>query len=459
VGRAIRITGTLLGLCSVGPFAQADILPYSSRDHAYSGWNTSVSGDVRTVGMAGATVGLPDTFLSAQDNPAGLSMLVKDADDNIVGNNITDGNVQNTDNAIKTGSLGLAVSIYPWAVGLGYVTVSREGAPYYLLNSADYGNVDVTTREFRLSVSRVFANDKFSLGASLNLGQAEEEVDIIAGPDSPSTEHNYTVGATFGGLYKLPGHWLLGASVFTPMKYRFENTENATPAIANFYQPVISPTRFAMGAGWIPNYYARVDASIFLVGGNADAALLKDDQSLVGQHVTVQPRIGGAYIFADYQNFRGTAFVGSYFEMTRIENTSSRVHGTGGLEFKAWLFTLGIGGDLSSRYSNVITSVGLDLVKTMMKLDIIPTPYSPPTKGFFPDVTHLSDDGLPRPMTQFWKASGPDMNPIKIIQDIPGKLREKFGGPSAASPEEKPLPKKKKKRKKRKTNPAPTPSA
>jgi hypothetical protein len=278
-------------------------------------------------------------------------------------------------------------------------------------------------------------------------------VEVLSGPDSASTEHNYTVGGIFGGIYKLPGHWLLGASVFTPMKYRFENSENATPAISNFYQPVISPTRFALGAGWIPNYYARVDASIFLVGANADAALLKDDQSLVGQHVTVQPRLGGAYIFADYKEFRGTAFMGTYFEMTRIENTSSRMHATGGLEFKAWLFTLGLGGDLSARYSNVITSVGLDLVKTLMKLEIVPTPYQPPTKGFFPDVTHLSDDGLPRPMAKFWQESGPDMNPIKIIQDIPGRLREKFGSKPEELPVEKP-PHKKKKRKKSTSTPA-----
>jgi hypothetical protein len=448
--RSIRIFLRVLSLIAIlRPLipivAWADILPYGYREHAYSGWNTSVSGDVRTVGMAGATVGLPDTFLSAQDNPAGLSMLVKDADDNIVGNNITDGNVQNTDSPIKTGSLGLAVSIYPWAVGVGYVTVSREGAPYFLSNSLDYGNVDVTTREFRLAVSRVFANDQFSLGLSFNLGQAEEQVEVLAGPDSPSVEHNYTVGATFGGIYKLPGHWLLGASVFTPMKYRFENAGNATPAIANFYQPVISPTRVGLGMGWIPNYYARIDASVFLVGANADAALLKDDQSLVGQHVTVQPRLGGAYIFADYKEFRGTAFAGSYYEMTRIENTSSRFHATGGLEFKAWLFTLGLGGDVSSGYSNVITAVGLDLVKTLMKLDIVPTPYSPPTKGLFPDFTHLSDDGLPRPMAKFWQAAGPDMNPIKIIQNIPGKLYDKFSSPPVEAP-----PAKKEKRKNKK---------
>jgi hypothetical protein len=453
-------------LLTAVPIVRADTLPYSTRVHSYSGWNTSVSGDVRTVGMSGATIGLPDTFLAASSNPSGLAELLKDADDNIISNNIKDKNIQSTDSPVQTSSLGVAVSIYPWGASIGYVTPSREGGPYYLSNSLDYGNVTVTTRELRLAVARVFAEGKFSLGASINIGQAEEEMQILTGNTGDSVEHTYAVGGTVGGIYRFPHHWLLGMSFFTPMTYNFANNAQTTPPVNSFFQQVVTPARVGLGVGWIPNFYTRMDFSIIGVGSTPGAALLKDDQSLVGQHSTLQPRMGIAYIFSDYPNFRGTLFAGTYYEMTRVENTSNRLHGTSGIEIKPWLFTLGLGGDLSSGYSNVITSVGVDLIKGLMKLGIIPKPYNPTYKGFFPSPTRIRDDGLPRPMVVNWHPEGPDMNPIKIIEKIPEKVSEKIKSLEKPKPPVEPQQQKKprhtrehaKKRKPRHRHPTPGPT-
>jgi hypothetical protein len=407
--------------CSV---SRADPLPYTTRTHPYTGWNTTVSGDVRTVGMAGATVGLADTFLAAADNPGGLAMTLKDADANFSSNKIADRHVQNPDYPITTGDIGVAATFYPWAVSLGYVTPSREGQPYSITGFPGQADVTVTTREFRLGVARVFADNRFSLGLSLNIGQGEEEIEFVnGGPDS--VEHAYTLGATFGSMYRLPNHLLLGASYTLPVTYHFDRPSGSNiPPVSGFYQSILVPERFALGLGWIPNRYARTDVSLFVVGRSPGAALLGDEQSPIGDHVSVQPRLGGAYIFADYKNVRGTLFAGTYYEMNRIDDAGSRLHATAGVEVQPWIFTLGFGMDVAEQYSNFIYSIGVDIVRVLMKGRIVPKPYQPPHQGMFPSPVHLSDAGLPRPLVKDWQPKGPDMNPIKIIEKIPERTKK-----------------------------------
>src|SRR5690242_18290289 len=66
--------GILALMALTSPARGADPLRYDQRQHRYNGLSATVTGDIRTVGMAGATVGLADTFLTASNNPAGCSM-------------------------------------------------------------------------------------------------------------------------------------------------------------------------------------------------------------------------------------------------------------------------------------------------------------------------------------------------------------------------------------------------
>jgi hypothetical protein len=166
-----------------------------------------------------------------------------------------------------------------------------------------------------------------------------------------------------------------------------------------------------------------MDFSVFAVGRSPNAALIRDDVTQVGTHVTFQPRLGAAYVFADFKNVKGTAFGGTYFEWSRIDGESNRVHATGGLELKPWVFTAGIGTDLSAGYSNFILSVGVDLLQVLEKVKIVPTPYSPPHEGFLPSAIRLSDAGLPRPMVKDWVQKGPDMNPVEVIKQVPARTK------------------------------------
>jgi hypothetical protein len=136
--------------------------------------------------------------------------------------------------------------------------------------------------------------------------------------------------------------------------------------------------------------------------------------------------VGGAYTFANYKEFNAVVFAGSYLEMTRIDGTGNRLHVTSGIELHPWIVNFGAGADLSAGYSNYLVGIGVDIVKAMVKLDLIPTPYTPPYKGFFPSPLHLKDEGLPRPMVKHWRRKGPDMNPIKVIEAVPGRAQKKY---------------------------------
>ena len=88
-----RVIG-LLAATTVTRAAAQSTLPYSTRTLSFSGLGTTVHGDLRTVGMGGASAGLADTFAAALDNPAGLAMTVGIGDIHFATDSIADGNIQ-----------------------------------------------------------------------------------------------------------------------------------------------------------------------------------------------------------------------------------------------------------------------------------------------------------------------------------------------------------------------------
>jgi hypothetical protein len=403
---------------------QIATLPYAARTLPYSGYNTSVRGDIRTVGMAGATVGLGDTFIAASDNPAGLAMTLNGGDFNYTTNRIHDDYIQNFDSTMFTSSLGVAFAPYPWGFSLGYAQPYLEGQSYRLQSApGDDAATTVTTRELRLGAARVFFQDKLSLGVSLNLGQVEQEIEIPNNTILNSARHAYTVGASFGAMYQLPYRILLGASAHLPMNYS-SGLDATTPALPGFFQSVNVPARIATGVGWIPNRFFRADFTTWLIGRTTGAALLEDQSVEVGSTLTVQPRLGLAYNFVDFKDLSGTLFAGSYFEVTRVAVSSDRLHWTIGAEVKPWIFGLGWGLDEARGYKNYLVSFGVDLFKLAWKLDWIPRPWQPPRAGWLPSPMHFSDEGLSRPLVKDWKPQGPDLDPIKVSRELPGRFKK-----------------------------------
>lgn len=429
-------------------------------------------GDTRTVGMAGATTGLADTFIASVDNPSGLAMTDDVGDDTFTSNNVNDGEVQNFQNAMTSNFVGFAVAPYPWGLGFGVIS-TQEGQPYTIPDAPTSAPVSlqIVTREAQLSASRVFLNDRLGIGATLRLGQAEEDADLGNNPLTAAF-HSYAVGATVGAMWQFPRRWLLGVSYQTSMRYSVNATSVPTTVPPGFFQPVFTPSRTSFGIGWIPNWFFRASAQATLIGSTPDTALLSNEDIPVGVNAVWSPRIGASYIFCDYKEIRGTVFAGSYYEFTQVQGESNRLHGTAGVELKPWIFTVGTGVDSAHDYRNVLVSLSVDIFKVMAKLDFIPTPWHPRYTGFFHDPFTNSDENLARPLVRDWRSHGPELDPFDIGLNIPSKISEKAQEvvksvtgvepeptPSPeASPKAKAKPKAhKKKKKKKKSTPKPGP--
>ena len=422
----LLVTCCLVAISFLHPLraSSQETLPYGARTRPYSGFSTTVHGDIRTVGMAGATVGLADTFMSAIDNPAGLAMTLRVGDINYSGDFFRDGNIQDYTAQLELHSAGAAVTFYPWAISAGYLSHYREEARYLLPSALDNpARLNLATHGLFISGARVFFHNRLSIGATLIVGQAARDIAFDNPKNGDQSFSSYTAGATFGAMVQLPYRLLLGASFSLPMKYPAgPDSIQANTALPGFFQSVDVPWRAGLGLGFIPNRFFRADLTMHLVGTTPDAALVRNEAALTGQHITLQPRIGAAYVFADYKEIRGTLFAGTYLEFTRIEGTASRLHGTGGLEAKIWVFTAGAGFDAAAQYRNYLFSFGVDVFDVLARLGMLPITWSPKHQGLIPHKNFFSDEGLARPLVKNWKQMGPDIDPIKAALGIPAKL-------------------------------------
>ena len=402
-----------------------DTLPYGVRTHNYSGFGTGAWGDIRTVGMAGATTGLADTFLASLENPAGLAMTLGIGDDNFSSNDIRDGHVQNYDNQRTTHSYGVGLGLYPFGFTMGYVAPYREAQDYSLSSAPGVpATLNVAEREFRMAGGVVLLNDRLAAGLSLNFGEAERSIAYNQGGGQNFSDTAHSFGVTVGLLGQLPDRILVGFGYTTPMHYVGASDSVYPVNLPGFVREVDVPGHFGLGVGWIPNRFFRTDASLNVIGTTPNTALLKDDTTMVGQSTTLQPKLGAAYVFAEFQEFKGTVFGGSYYEVSRIDGAANRIHFTTGTEIKPWIISFGTGIDVADNYKNYLISIGVDVFKLMAKLGLIPRQWQPTYGGFLPSANHLSDEGLARPLVRDWKPRGPDMNPLKVTGDLPGKIRD-----------------------------------
>jgi hypothetical protein len=411
--------------------ASAQLPP--SRAHAYGGGLATPRGDIRTVGMAGATVGLADTFISSNDNPAGLSMSLGGIDTHVSGNSIRDdrvnGEPSTTDpdaTATRAGSLGAAANLWPWGFGVGYLWQDTETSP----DGPGTRGAKISVREVRINAARSLLDGRFALGVSAAFTQGER-YSSLGSPGTVSTEESWTSGTTsvtVGALYRLPNRVILGVS-FQPSR-EYAGDPSSASAIPGFNQPIRAPMRLSFGTGFIPNRLLRADFDVWVIGSTPDTTLLRDDRTVVGEATTVQPRLGVAYVFADFRQVQGTAFAGAYYEPSRIAGYGDRVHATGGAEAKFWVINFGAAFDSSAGYRNLLGSVGVDLIRVFERTNLIPRLPHPPYQGFFPSPFYLSERGLPRGLRDRERDadSATDVDPIRIGLDIPRRIGKKTGG-------------------------------
>lgn len=404
-----------------GARAQADdpVLPYTLRTQGFDGWSSTIRGDMRTLGMAGAMVGLADSYVGTLDNPAGLAMTMNRSGLQLSRNSISDAAIQDATRAISSSGFHAVVRPYPWGFSAGFTSPHGEGTRYRLASSGNPVEAEVYTREYRVAVARAFLENKLSVGAGLTVGQAFRSAGTFSSSDA-------ALSGVLGVMVQLPRRWMIGASFHLPMTYHPDSKASPGSPVTNFNQPVYKPYQFAVGSSWIPNRFFRVAGGLYLIGPRAGAALLRDDSVSVGHKMTLQPRLGFTYTIADYAEFDAYLSAGAYYEMSRIEGQSPRFHQTTALEAYPWIFNFGTGIDVAPGYRNYLISFGVDVAKVMRKLDLIPEQWNPPPKGMLPPPDKLNDEGLPRPLVRHWRQRGPKTNIIDVGKELPGKLQNRL---------------------------------
>ncbi len=423
----LLVIAVLAGFFAATPARAEPILPYTTRTHGYSGWSSTVRGDIRNLSMAGAVVGLADTFVSSAENPAGIAMAGRGLGLQITGNRVYDGDIQPYEAPLTTSNLGVTSSAYPWGFSAGYWSPQYEGGAYRLgSDSGPRVRPEVLTQEFRFAAGRVFFDNKLALGGSFVLGRSVQSIEFLDTPEMDNSHTAYSIGASFGAIYQLPKRWLLGATYSFPVTYLVDSVEDPSRGVGGFFQPVKTPYRVGLGVGWLPNRFFRAGLSFLVIGPTNGVALLSDNSKFVGANTTVQPRIGAYYTFAEYRELQMGIGGGTYLETSRVQNTPTRLHVTGALEIHPWIFKLGWGIDRAPRYVNYIASLGLDLIKIGRKLDLIPMGYRPPPHdGFFPPRTQQIDDGLPRPLVKNWTPPLHQTDVVDAALEFPGRLQKK----------------------------------
>lgn len=433
--------------------AAAPALPYTTRTQGYSALSTTVQGDIRTVGMAGANVGLADTYMAAADNPAGLAYTLSTGDLNFTSNISYDEQIQSLDAQLRARTGGGALNLYPWGASIGVSLPYSEGRDYA------QGNVQVTMEEYRFGVARLFENARVSLGVQYTLSRADR---VLADREWSS----HASGVTLGLQHVTKERRAYGISFSTARDH------SGNLAQSSFFRRVHVPWKLGLGTAVIPNRFFSADATLFLFGPSEGTALIRDDRIMTGQSLVIQPRVGANYVFADYWDVRGTLYAGTYWEFTRISGSRNRLHFTGGVDVKAAIFSLGFGFDLAYGYRNYLYTLGLDPVRTLEWIGILPKIPRPKPVGILPDPRQKSDRGLPRPLVENWEAQQdieidaletarkiPERTmetgkkAVEFIESIPDKVRNsETRGEGAPVYEPKPVPSPTQKPKKRRKN-------
>ena len=402
--------------------ADPSLLPYTTRTQGYSGWSGAVRGDIRTVGMSGAMVGLADSWAGASSNPAGLAMTLGSSGAQINSNRVYDGELQDFNEALDTRNFGAVANPYPYGLSVGYWSPSSEGQRYLLPGTREEVLANVSVKEFQATASRVIWNDRLSLGISLILGQAVKSLELPSRNQS-FVDHSFGFGAAAGAMLQLERRWLIGLSFSLPITFPANPGEVNTPGIGGFFQTVRSPAVLGLGTSWIPSRVFRFGLSLLFVGTTPNSALLSDERRTVGQNTTLQPRFGAEYRLLDFRDLESFLTGGSYYENTRIDGNQSRLHFTGGFEINPWILNFGWGIDRANHYSSYIFSAGIDVIRLMRKLDVIPREKRPAYAGFAPNIRTNSEAGLPRPLSRHWDGlADTPSDIIRIGKGIPDKL-------------------------------------
>lgn len=376
-------------------------------------------GDINTIGISGATIALPTTISATELNPAGFAMLTGSVTAQINETSFSDPRIQRSGDPIASSQWGLGLSPEGWGFSIAYYSPETESGTYVSPNTGDTVVSEVSMKDLRFTVGRLFLDDSLAIAGSIDVLKGVREL-------NSASSDAYGLGYHIGMLYRLPKHLLFGAS-YTPTAAVAPSTNpDSQTILPDFNRTVLRPSQAGFGIGWMPNRFFKAGASLTYVGATVNTALFADQSVTTGAVPTWVPRFGVSYVVAQFSNLKVETSCGAYFEESRLSDQGSRTHFTAGIEANPSFLNVGAGFDISRGYRNFIISFGIDIIRTARAYNIIPKDPIPAYNGAFPRALDISADGLPNALTKGEKRLYSSPTSVEEVGNIMSTVPEKF---------------------------------
>ena len=367
-------------------------------------------GDVRTLGMAGAILGIPESLMATQDNPAGLTLTLDQPGIQSGRQWLKAPRVFGPNTRLETLQTQVGGGYQGW--GLSFGSLSRQ-----IDQSED---TILSQQALYLGFARSFSERKLSLGVQLLLHSAD-----LSSPLESRSGQAPGIGA--GILYRFPYRILAGASFHTGSELSLEDVR----------APIHIPWRMGIGLGFAPNRALRLGVSGVWVGATSQARLLSDPSRAVGAQPQFQPRIGLSYSLLDTERADLQITSGLYHESSRITGERARLHYTYGLNMSIWLLNINAGADRAEQFHNRSIYVGLNVVKLLQRFELLPTLNTLPPEGtrkLFPNPFVMDERGLALNLVEDPSNSKKGLSLQQATQELPLRLEKKIKDLQKRSP-------------------------
>lgn len=355
----------------------------------YSSFLSSVTGNSKTLGMAGAMTGLADNYSGALDNPAGPAMTLESPEFTVAYAGIKNPLLSSSSAPLSYSEIGASFRT-SWGLGL---TLS-DSFQYKAISPA---GEELSVHGYHLTLSKRLLENRLSIGFGTALASLSTQGQSL-----------YPLQWSMGVLYRLPYQLFMGAS------YHFANTSSRDSQDRVFTQP----GRMSFGISWMPNRFFKTALKIQSIESEERTFLFHLPQEKVGIRSAFQYHLGASYQFISLKGLDGFVHAGTYREDTRT-SLGSRQHYTWGVDVLPLFLQISVANDIAPHYRNTLFNVLINFSYFFKNSPLYPPQIKGPSGGLLPNPFHRSED---------WMMSHIQDHPEDSFQPIEPEARD-FGSP------------------------------
>ncbi len=316
-----------------------------SGNAAVRGESPTVLGDARQVGLAGASLAMPDSIHSAMDNPAN-STVEKWAISLSLQNDRVRDHRMNSDGEYRRGEgKGILLSSPRFGLFLGHRLPSQETD----------GSTVVEVQETHLGSAYRFT-DHIAIGVSVISARADWH--------TVTDSHASAWTAAVGGTY-IHDRTRYAISFRPSMPITGDNQPDALKVVE-------IPWRLSFGVSHALSSDFFIHGALVTFGQQKGARQIAAPKAPAGDSYSLQPRLGVEYRLLEKDPWGLSFFGGTYVEPGRLQGYNARVHTTGGISFGFLSGRASIGVDRAPGYKNVLTYIGIDVLDALVRLRAFP---------------------------------------------------------------------------------------